>query len=347
MKVLIIKITSMGDILHTFPALTAAKAARPEVSFDWVVAPEFADLLQLHPAVSQAIPCPIRRWRGHYWQALQQGEVWDFIKNLRQKRYDVIIDAQSALKSAVIGKIARGAQSGYDKNSVREYGAHWFYTQRFAVEKQQHAVTRLCSLFAKALLYPIDPHAPENFGIDFTRLPTTTLLVPAEYVMIIPNTTWPTKHWPDAHWNALLQKMNPNGIAALIPWGNALEKQRAEGLAANNRNVFVLPKLTLMECASLIAKAKAAVCVDTGLGHLAAALGTPAIHLYGPTHPEKIGARGPAQIALNSRTHCKPTCKRICHFTQMPSEQAQCLQDLSVDEVWQKLTTLLQQSSIS
>lgn len=341
MKVLIIKITSMGDIIHTLPALTAAKAAHPSAQFDWVVAPEFADLLLLHSGVHQAIPCPLRRWRGRYWQALCQGEVTAFMRALRGSHYDVIIDAQAALKTGLMARLARGTAHGYDAQSVREYGAHWGYQQRHAVSPALHAIDRVQQLFAHALDYAAPLDDRPDYGLVRQRLPAAPVSLPARYVVAIPNTTWPTKHWPESQWMGLLAALQRIDIPVLVPWGSAHEHQRALRWSEQCSHVRVLPKMNLRDCAAVLAQASATISVDTGLGHLAAALNTPSIHLYGPTHPEKIGARGYRQQLLQAPLRCNPRCKRICHHNSKPQDSAHCLAHLAWQTVWKQLQGLL------
>src|SRR3990167_4338004 len=340
LNVLIIKISSMGDLIHTLPALTDAKQALGEITFDWVAAPAFAEIPRWHTAVNHVIACPFRQWKKRYFQAWRQGEIKKFTHALREKHYDLIIDAQSALKSALISKIAHGKNAGMDKNSVCEFGAQYFYKNSYFVEKNQHALTRTRQLFAHALNYSL-PSSTPDFGIDVAKLPTLMMTLPKNFIVIIPNTTWPTKHWLDAHWQQLMMKINHAGFSVVIPWGNPTEKQRAEMLKNAGENVTVLPKISLSECASLLMHAKAAVCVDTGLGHLAAALQTPPIHLYGPTDPQKIGAYGEQQRHLQSTIPCAQKCKRTCYSTKMPSPQAACLSQITPENVWEALQNRL------
>ncbi len=341
MNVLILKITSMGDIIHTFPAVTAAHAAHPELQIDWVVAPEFADLLSLHPAVRRAVLCPLRRWRGRYWQALRNGEMSTFLRDLRADTYDLVIDAQSALKTGVMARLAHGPAHGYDAQAVREYGAQWGYQHRHAVDTQQHAITRLQQLFASALNYSAPSTLNPDYGLSRAQLKPVSFTLPPRFVLVIPNTTWTTKLWPEQQWFGLFRALEQAGLPVLIPCGNAREQQRAEQWSQRFQHVRVLPALTLRECGYVMTQATAAVCVDTGLGHLAAALQTPSLHLYGPTDPEKIGARGPQQTILRAPEHCETTCKRRCYHDKTPSDSAYCLRHLSWETVWQALQRLL------
>src|SRR5690606_968690 len=164
MNVLIVKLTSMGDLVQSLPALSDARRARPEVVFDWVVDEAFAEVPGWHPAVGRVIKTAHRRWRRQVRQSFREGEVQAFWRQLRGARYAAVIDAQSNIKSAVVTALTRGPTHGPDRASVREYPAHWVYGQRHAIPRDQHAVTRWRQLFAAALGYPM-PATAADFGL--------------------------------------------------------------------------------------------------------------------------------------------------------------------------------------
>ena len=287
----------MGDIIHTLPAISDALQALPAIQFDWVTEEAFTEIPTWHKSVNQVIPIALRRWRKQIWTTLRQGEVRRFVKQLRLQHYDKVIDAQGSIKSAITTRLSRGYRLGPDKNSVREVFADWAYQEKFSVPRKQHAIDRLRQLFAKALGYRLAETAPD-YGIDKSRLrldTLATLALPKHYLVFVPNASWPAKCWPEASWSLLVEKTTLAGIPVFIPWGNEEEKERALRICANNTQARVLPHLSLSELASLFMQAQAAVCVDTGLSHLAAALGTPTITLYGPTDPKLIGTIGPSQ----------------------------------------------------
>jgi heptosyltransferase I len=323
MRVLIVKMSSMGDIIHTLPAVSDACYALPGIKFDWITEEAFTEIPAWHENVNSVIPIALRRWRKHPFFSLKQGEPQQFLKQLRLEHYDKVIDAQGSLKSAVITRLSRGYRVGLDKNSVREVFADLAYQQKFAVSWKQHAIDRLRCLFAQALGYPLIA-SPPSYGINRMNFSQQKIKLPATYLIAIPNASWVNKRWPDASWSKLLAKVAQKNIPVFITWGNEAERKRAIHICANRLNINVLPKLNLQEMTSVLAKAKAAVCVDTGLSHLAAALETPAITLYGPTDPQRIGTRGPLQIQLKS-----------------PMAHSGCTLSISVDAVWQALQTLL------
>ena len=294
MRVLLIKTSSLGDVIHTLPALTDAARAIPGIQFDWVVEEGFAEIPAWHPAVAQVIPVAIRRWRKNLWQTLKNGDWRRFKARLRETDYDLVIDAQGLLKSAWLTRYVKAPIAGLDRDSAREPIACRFYDRLYAVPKEQHALERTRQLFAQALGYPL-PASIGDYGLDRAAMAT-----PGQqpYLLFLHGTTWASKHWPEADWRALAERMSAQGWAIRLPWGNALEQARAERIAAGIENAAVLPKLNLAGVAKVIAGASACVAVDTGLGHLAAALDVPTISLYGPTLPGRVGAYGRGQVHL-------------------------------------------------
>ncbi len=294
MRVLLVKTSSLGDVIHTLPALTDAARAIPGIQFDWVVEEGFAEIPAWHPAVAQVIPVAIRRWRKNLWQTLKNGEWKRFKQRLKESRYDLVIDAQGLLKSAWLTRYVKAPVAGLDRNSAREPMASRLYDRTYAVPREQHALERVRQLFAQALDYPV-PQGVGDYGLNRAQL-AGALTQP--YLLFLHGTTWPSKHWPEANWRDLAERMSALGWAIRLPWGNPEEHARAERLAAGLDNVAVLPKLNLAGVAKVIAGASACVAVDTGLGHLAAALDVPSISLYGPTRPGRVGAYGRSQIHL-------------------------------------------------
>ncbi|MHA6492287.1 lipopolysaccharide heptosyltransferase I [Pseudomonas borbori] len=294
MRVLLIKTSSLGDVIHTLPALTDAARAIPGIQFDWVVEEGFAEIPAWHPAVAQVIPVAIRRWRKQLWHTLKSGEWARFKQRLQGTRYDLVIDAQGLLKSAWLTRYAQAPVAGLDRNSARESMACRFYDRRYTVARDQHALERVRQLFAQALNYPL-PTGIGDYGLNRAQLADAAA---QPYLLFLHGTTWPSKHWPQAHWRELAEQMSALGWAIRLPWGNEVEKARAEQIAAGLENAAVLPRLNLAGLAKVIAGASACVAVDTGLGHLAAALDVPTISLYGPTLPGRVGAYGRSQIHL-------------------------------------------------
>ncbi|MCX2685523.1 lipopolysaccharide heptosyltransferase I [Pseudomonas sp. DCB_AW] len=346
MRVLIIKTSSLGDVIHTLPAITDAAHAIPGIRFDWVVEEGFAEIPSWHPAVDQVIPVAIRRWRKNIWQTLKSGEWKAFKQRVRARKYDLVIDAQGLVKSAWLTRYIKAPVAGLDRYSAREGLASRFYDRRLSVATGQHAVERVRQLFALALAYDL-PEGIGNYGLDLDRL---QLPPAAPYVVFLHGTTWATKHWPEAYWRELAERMGRRKLQVRLPWGNPAEKARAERIAQGLNNCQVLPKLNLVGVARVLAAAKACVAVDTGLGHLAAALDVPTISLFGPTNPGLTGAYGRAQVHQASDFPCAPCLQKKCTYKpsaddlrrfDLKREWPLCFTRLNPEHVASRLSALL------
>lgn len=319
MRVLIVKMSSMGDIIHTLPALTDARRLRPELRFDWVVEEAFAEIPAWHPAVDRVIPVAIRRWRGSLTALWRSGEFGEFRRALRAEHYDLIIDAQGLIKSGIVSRISRGLTAGLSNSTVREPLATLFYNKRISVPRDMHAVERVRELFARSLNYNHDRRLLD-YGL---RLPPVEPRIPdgdpeRPTLVFLHGTTWQNKHWPEPMWKALLHLATARGYRVLLPWGSDEERERAARLAAADPHASVLPRLSLIELARVLERAAGVVAVDTGLAHLAAALDVPAVVLYGPTDPALAGTHGSHQHHLCSSLACAPCLKRRCHYQGEP-----------------------------
>lgn len=346
MRVLIIKTSSLGDVIHTLPALTDAAHAIPGIRFDWVVEEGFAEIPSWHPAVDQVIPVAIRRWRKHLWQTVRSGEWKAFKQRLRERQYDLVIDAQGLVKSAWLTRYVKAPVAGLDRYSAREGWASRFYDRRLSVAVGQHAVERVRQLFAMALAYDL-PEGIGRYGLDLERL---QLPPAAPYVVFLHGTTWTTKHWPETYWRELAERMGRRRLEVRLPWGNPAEKARAERIAQGLNHCQVLPKLNLAGVARVLAAAKACVAVDTGLGHLAAALDVPTLSLFGPTNPGLTGAYGRTQIHQASDWPCAPCLQKKCTYKpsaedlrryDLNREWPLCFTRLNPEHVASRLSALL------
>lgn len=298
MRVLIVKTSSMGDVLHTLPALTDAMQAIAGIRFDWAVEEGFAQIPSWHETVDRVIPVALRRWRKAWFSDPVKAERRAFRETLRAVHYDAIIDAQGLVKSAaLVTRLAHGPKHGMDWQSAREPLASLFYSRRHHIAKQQHAVERTRELFAKSLGYS-KPQTQGDYAIaqHFVEESATD----APYAVFLHATTRDDKHWPEARWRDLLALMATSGLKIKLPWGAPHEEARARRLAEGFDYVEVLPRLSLEKVARELAGARMVVSVDTGLSHMAAALDRPNFTLYGPTDPGLIGGYGKNQLAVRS-----------------------------------------------
>lgn len=297
MRVLIVKTSSMGDVLHTLPALTDAAQAIPGIRFDWAVEEGFAQIPSWHNTVDRVIPVAIRRWRKAWFSAPIKAERAAFRQAIRAQRYDAIIDAQGLVKSAaLVTRLAQGVKHGMDWHSAREPLASLFYNRRHAIAKQQHAVERTRELFAKSLGYT-RPAQQGDYAIA-RHFTDASAAAATPYLVFLHATTRDDKHWPESHWQALIALLADSGLQIKLPWGAPHEEARAKRLAAGHDGVEVLPRMSLEQVAQVLAGARGVVSVDTGLSHLTAALDKPNFTLYGPTDPGLIGGYGQNQFVV-------------------------------------------------
>lgn len=283
-KIVLIKTSSLGDVLHNLPVVTDICTHFPDAHIDWVVEEAFAALPALHPRVQRIIPVAIRRWRKSWLAA--RGEIQAVRRELRERHYDLALDTQGLVKSALITHCTHTQRCGYDWNSAREPLACLFYDAKYAVPKDLHAVERNRRLAAAALGYSVSG-APD-YGI---RTPDIALpwLPDKSYVALLHATSRDDKLWDEQRWIALGKQLHQAGMYAVLPWGSEQERQRAERLCAAIPDAVCPPRLNLNEAAALLGNARSVVGVDTGLSHLAAALDVPTVGIYTATDPGLTG----------------------------------------------------------
>lgn len=286
-RLLIVKTSSLGDVIHNLPILADIRTHFPTIKIDWVVEESFADIPRLHPAVDQVFTVAMRRWRKHLLSKSTWQEIAQVRHTLAKQHYDYVLDTQGLLKSAIISRWANGIRHGQDTSSAREPLAARFYQQTHFVAKNQHAVTRNRQLAALALGYSL-PNTLPNYGIE-SNPNASEIKLQQSYVIALHGTSRDSKLWPIEQWIDLGKRLNSQHLLLALPWGNAAEKSRAELIASKLSNALVLPKLGIAKIAEIIAGAKAAVGVDTGLVHLAVALKKPTVAVYTDTNPDLTG----------------------------------------------------------
>lgn len=345
MRVLIVRLSSMGDLVQTLPALTDAANAVSGIRFDWVVDESFAQVPAWHANIDQVISSGVRGWRKDWRGALGRGEPQEFLRQLRARTYDLIVDVQCELKSAVASRLARGPRAGYDRSGVHEWGAQFAYQRRFSVPKGQHSILRMRKLLAAALGYEFDENQVD-YGIDRSRLPPSPYPVDQPYLVFIHSTSWSSKNWPDHYWLALTRRATESGFVIVLPWGSEAERQRAERIAQNDERAIVLPPLSIAEKASIINNARATVGLDTGLSHIAAALDVPSVTIYGATDPLLVGATGRQQIHLASTFECVKCHEHECFYQGAAEFKPACLVGITPESVWEQVQRVLNDSAI-
>ena len=292
-RILLVKTSSLGDVVHNFPVVSDVVSAYAGALVDWVVEEPYTALPLLHPGVRHAIPVAVRRWRAQLLKASTWREMKAFAAELTGVRYDAILDTQGLFKSATIARIAQGRRFGLGWRASRE-PLFPFYHRTFDVPRALHAVERNRSLASQALGYT--PAAAVDYGIR-VHPREFSWLSPGEYAVLLHATSARTKLWPDTHWISLAEKLTERGIRSVLPWGSTEERARSQRLADAMAEAVIPPHLPLTDAASLLNGARCVVGVDTGLTHLAGALGVPTVGVYVATDPAATGLHGCARAA--------------------------------------------------
>ncbi len=311
----------MGDVVHAMPVVSDIRVAHPQARIDWIVEEAFADLPGLHPGVTEVIPVAVRRWRRSPLAGAVRREIGDLRRRLRANRYTLALDLQGLYKSAWLARLTGAPVAGFDRSSAREPLASLAYRYRYPVPRDLHAIERLRCLTAQALGHR--PQGLPRFGLAApTPPPEWAPAMP--YVVALHATSRDEKRWPMAHWVNLGGQCLRHGLALVLPWGSALEREAAEAIAravrdlspvrdagAGAQRVQVAPRMSLRDAAGLLAGAHAVCGVDTGLTHLAAALGAPTVALFAATEAWRYGPIGsPRALALGADGHW-PTADEV------------------------------------
>ena len=287
----------MGAVKHALPALTEAKEHITDISFDWVVDKNFASDPSWHPLVDKTIVTDHRNWRRQLFSKKSRESLQQVLNEINGTQYDLVVDMQNNLKSALVSFLSKHRVTGMDAKSVREYPAHLAYSTKINVDKDLHAIERQKKLLAEALDYS---YSMKN--VDYGALLETfiepNINLPNKYVVLVQNASWITKQWSIAKWQKLVQYFDGKNIKMILPSGNLNELERAKEIASISTNAQAIDLMPLNEIAYIIKNANFCICSDTGLAHLSALSGTPSITLYGPTETALIGTYGKNQIHI-------------------------------------------------
>ena len=338
MRVLLIKTSSMGDLIHTLPALTDASRAIPSITFDWVVEQPFAAIPSWHSSVDKTIPVALRRWRKGVLRTSTRTGLKALREELNQHQYDLILDAQGLVKSAFLTYFAKGVRAGLDFKSARESLASFAYQKKYKVNFYQHAVHRMRSLFALALGYPL-PSTSADFGLQKETF--SPVIDDEKYLVFLFGTTWSSKQWPETYWAQLADLAGAAGYRIKISGYHADEIEQAKRIAEKSSFVDILPGLNIQSMAGLLSGAKGVVAVDTGFAHLAAALDLPTVSIYGATNPLYTGAIGKTSIQLATDFSCSPCLNRVCKYKQASVVTPACYTTQRPEKVWNMLQSLV------
>ena len=358
MNILIVKLSAIGDVVHTLPSLAALRRCYPDAEISWVVEEAAADLLTAHPDLDRILISGRKTWL----KELRQGriakplrEIRTFLRELRSRRYDLVIDFHGLLKSAVIVLLSGGKRKlGYD--SLQE-GSGFFYTEKIPEEMRKHAVDRYLDLVRHAAAgsetgcLSTTPEFRIAVG-DKEKRQVATLLAENSAILAIeqngngggssgsggargearafvavnPVAFWETKLWEDEKFAELCDRIRTElGLGVVLTGGEAgvLERIRARMKTAA---VNLGGRTALRELAWLYRQACLVVTTDSGPMHIAAAMGTPVVALFGPTDPNRTGPYGPGHRVIRRELSCSPCLRKRC-------ETKKCMREIGVGEV--------------
>jgi len=293
--VLVVRPSSLGDIVHTLALVSDVKAHAPDMAVDWVAEEAFVPLIELDPRIRRVIPIAFRRWRASALSPATAREFAAFRRALRGETYTAILDLQEQVKGALVAFMGRGTRHGFDRRNIREPLATWFDDVHHRIERDQHFIDKARSLAARALGYAVE--GPPRWSL--APRATAAAMPNDPYALAFHATSRPDKLWPEERWLGLLAHFAQAGLRVLLPWGSAAEKARGERIARAAENAIVPPRQSLPELASLARSAEVVVGVDTGLTHLAAALGTPTVAIFTATDAALAGVARSGAHALD------------------------------------------------
>lgn len=322
MNILIVRVSSLGDVVHNMPMVADLLRQYPHAQIDWVVEEAYVDLVRLHPGVRNVIPFALRRWRKSIGSAATRAELRAFRQSLQVTAYNFIFDTQGLFKTSLVMRMARLAPGGQriglanaTDGSGYEAISRVFHTRSIPVGLRTHAVQRARTVAAVALGYAID--TPADFGLQPPLLSAAAQrwLPVTPYAVFFHGTARVAKQWAREHWVALGAHLAQRGLSVLLPWGSETEHREAQWLAERIDGAVVLPLLPMMDAVLLAQRAALVVGLDSGLTHIAAAYRRPTVELYCDSPRWKTeGNWSPAIINLGD-TGAPPSIAAVCAAT--------------------------------
>lgn len=283
--VLIVRPSSMGDVVYALAIVSDVRRHRPELAIDWIAEPGFVPLVRMCPEIRKVVPFALRRWRRAPFARATWAALRDFRHELRTEPYIAVLNLQEQVKGALIAHVARGITHGFDRASVREPLAALFDDVHHRVDRNAHFIDRVRTLAGAALEYPVD--APPTWRIE---PPASAPDMPEQpYAVAIHSASRDDKLWPEGHWRELVAHFERAGFATVLPWGNPAEEARSRRIADGFASAVVPRFLSLPDVAALLRHAELAVGVDTGFTHLSGALGTATVALFVSTDRARHG----------------------------------------------------------
>ena len=329
-----------------FPAVSDLRGRYPDAEIHWLVEPAFAELAAWHSAIHKVVTIPLRAYKKTWWKI--PSLLGRLRKQLRAEQYDIVLDAQGLIKSALLARLAGCTVCGFAAGSARESPASWFYQKSANVAGGMHIIEKNRMLVA--MIFGADVSSAADFGLERSskQLMQTGFsgglkeITDSPYIVLLHGTTWNSKFWPEAYWAELIHMLAQQGWRCLLPWGDEAERLRAMRLQeAGAGHARVLPKTTLTELAGVLLHARAFVSVETGIGHLAAVLDVPGVMLHGPTDPGYSGILGKACRHIGSGIYCSPCFKRDCPRIQTAAETPPCQLQIRPQQIYQQCLELM------
>jgi heptosyltransferase-1 len=296
--ILLVRMSSLGDIVHTFPVVTDIRRERPQWAIHWALEEAYVPLAALHPAVDRIVPLALRRWRPQIFDPATWREMREARRRLADSDYELILDTQGLVKSLVVARLARRATRrrghacalhGFGFHTISERLAVWGYDARHEFHPEDHKITRYRAVAAQALGYSAS--SPIDYGL--TPPPRPGFAPQGAYAVLLHATARAAKLWPESSWTAVAQALGAKGIGCVLPWGNDAERARARRIAQAAPPAQLAPSMSIPEAAALLAHASVVVGVDTGLMHLAAAYATPTVGVFCDSEPLDAQPVGP------------------------------------------------------